>query len=253
MQPFRDRFGRAAADYAAYRPSYPPALVDWLVALAGERSLAWDAGCGSGQLSVPLARGFQRVVASDASAGQVAAATLHARVHYRVARAEASGLPSGVVDLAVAAQAAHWFDLEAYFDEVDRVGKPGSHVVLICYGRPELPGSLDRLMERFHRHVLEPFWPPERRHVEAAYRTLSFPFPEVQTPDLVARHRWDLDRLLGYVGTWTAVRRIMEREGPAPLESFGRELGGAWGDPAARLEVRWPLGIRAGRVGGTRP
>lgn len=248
MKPFRDRFGGTAPDYAAYRPSYPKVLVDWLAALPGERSLAWDAGCGSGQLAVPLAGHFQRVVASDASAGQVAAARAHPRIGYRVARAEASGLPAGVVDLSVAAQAAHWFDIEAYYAEVVRVSKPRSFLVLICYGRPRLPQGMDRLMEHFHQHVLDPFWPPERRHVEAGYRTLPLPFPEMPTPSFTARHRWDLDRLLGYVGTWTAVRRMKEREGMAALESFTGGLAAAWGDPAARHEVRWPLGIRAARV-----
>ena len=48
---FKDHFSEVAAAYAAHRPTYPPALVDLLARLAPARRLAWDAGCGSGQLS----------------------------------------------------------------------------------------------------------------------------------------------------------------------------------------------------------
>src|SRR5690606_34074924 len=90
---FPDHFSGHADEYAAHRPAYPPALVDYLAGRAPGRRLAWEAGCGSGQLSVPLAGRFQRVIATDASAEQLARAAPHPRVEYRRARAEASGLP----------------------------------------------------------------------------------------------------------------------------------------------------------------
>ena len=88
---------------------YPWAVAEALAACSPGRALAWDAGCGSGQLSVVLAEAFDQVVATDASAAQIAEAVPHPRVRYAVAPAEVSGLPDGTVDCAVAAQAAHWF------------------------------------------------------------------------------------------------------------------------------------------------
>src|SRR5687768_15112446 len=111
-------FSGHSREYAAYRPTYPAALVDYLAEVAPRRQLAWEAGCGSGQLSVPLASRFDQVIATDASAEQVRYATPHPGVEYRVAPAEASGLPDELADLAVSAQAAHWFDIERYYDEV---------------------------------------------------------------------------------------------------------------------------------------
>src|SRR2546422_1064300 len=131
---FEDHFSEIAAAYAAHRPSYPAALVDFLARLAPETRLAWDAGSGSGQLSVLLAGPFDRVVATDASAEQIARAAPHPKVEYRCAPAGVSGLPARVVDLATAAQAAHWFDLPAYYAEVRRVTRPGGIVALISYG-----------------------------------------------------------------------------------------------------------------------
>src|SRR5436305_11939804 len=92
-RPFKDHFSDHPAAYAAHRPTYPVALVDFLAEVAPRRQLAWDCGCGSGQLSVLLAARFERVVATDASAEQIAHAAPHPKVRYAHAPAEASGLP----------------------------------------------------------------------------------------------------------------------------------------------------------------
>ena len=113
--PFKDHFSERSADYAANRPTYPPQLAGFLAEHSPGRTLALDCGCGTGQLSVQLAEHFAEVVATDASAAQIAAATPHPRVRYRVAPADASGLEPVSADLIVAAQAAHWFDLDAFY------------------------------------------------------------------------------------------------------------------------------------------
>src|SRR3569623_741514 len=71
---FADHFSNVAAKYAAYRPRYPQELVDLLVAQSPAHALAWDAGCGNGQLSVPLAARFDRVIATAPAQAQLAAA-----------------------------------------------------------------------------------------------------------------------------------------------------------------------------------
>src|SRR2546430_11413070 len=53
--------------------------------LSPARRLAWDSGCGSGQLSVLLAGRFARVVATDASREQIALAAVHPKVEYQCA------------------------------------------------------------------------------------------------------------------------------------------------------------------------
>jgi SAM-dependent methyltransferase len=247
-----DHFSRVADDYAAYRPAYPAALVDLLADLAPGRDLAWDAGCGSGQLSVGLAHRFTRVIASDVSAEQLARAAPHPRVEYRRAGAEASGIPPGTVDLAVAAQAAHWFDLPAYYAEVGRVSRPGTILALVSYGLIRIAPEIDPLIDAFYES-LGPHWPPERSHVESGYRSLSFPFAELPTPPLEMRETWTLAHALGYVGTWSALREVERvQDGPgALLEDFTLALGRAWGAPGTHRAVRWNLALRVGRVAST--
>ncbi len=121
---FKDHFSKQAADYAKFRPHYPTALFDWLAQQAPGRELAWDAGTGSGQVAVELARLFEKVVATDPSARQIDNAEAHARVEYRVEPAERSSLEPASVDLVTVAQALHWFDFPAFYAEAERVLNP---------------------------------------------------------------------------------------------------------------------------------
>lgn len=250
MTAFKDRFAERAVAYAAYRPIYPVALASFLAGAAPGRGLAWEAGCGSGQLSALLATRFARVIATDASPAQLAHATKRPNIEYRCAPAEASGLPDGAADLTAAAQAAHWFDLPAYYAEVRRVTRPGGLVALISYGLLGVADDIDAVVARFYSGVLGPYWPPERRDVDDGYRSLPFPFEEIPAPDLEIRAEWTLPDLIGYVETWSAVRALVgvEGRGSAPLEAFRQELARVWG-PAERVRsVRWPLAVRVGRV-----
>src|SRR5437870_67862 len=102
---FKDHFSDRAARYAAYRPHYPPAVADFVARIAPAREVAWDVGCGSGQFSTLLGDRFGRVIATDASADQLALARPHPHVEYMIGRAEAAPIAGGAVDLIVAAQA----------------------------------------------------------------------------------------------------------------------------------------------------
>jgi len=163
MSAFKDHFSTRSAEYAAYRPTYPRALVDFLADAAPGTELALDCGCGTGQLSVLLGERFAHVVATDASEKQIENAEPHARVAYRVAPAEASGLGDSSADLVVAAQAAHWFDLPAFYAEARRVARPRGLVALVTYGIIEMDEPVDAVVKHFYWKVVGPYWPPERR------------------------------------------------------------------------------------------
>src|SRR5438046_3072952 len=96
---FHDHFSAVANRYADFRPHYPAALFDYLATLVPTGSRVWDCACGSGQAALDLASRFQNVIATDASREQIASATPHPNVEYRVAPAEQSGLPDESVAL----------------------------------------------------------------------------------------------------------------------------------------------------------
>ena len=248
---FSDHFSTHAAGYAAHRPTYPAALVDYLADVAPGRQLVLDCGCGTGQLSVPLAGRFDCVVATDASAAQIANADPHARVEYRVAPAEQSGLLDATADLITVAQAAHWLDLDRFYAEAKRVARPRGVLALITYGVLHVEGKeVDDVTQRFYYDVIGPYWPPERRHVDAGYRTLAFPFEELTAPPLVIQVSWSLSDLIGYVDTWSAVREAEKLIGREPLDAFDQALAAVWGNPERCRAVTWPISIRVGNVSG---
>ena len=239
-----------AARYAASRPRYPGALFDWLSTLPRHHRLAWDVGTGNGQAAIGLARHFERVVATDASAAQVAEAEAHPAVTYLVGTAERSDLAGQSADLVTAAQAAHWFDLDAFHAEVLRVLAPGGAVALWSYALPRLDDPVANTELAAFAERVAPWWPPERRLVETGYRTIPFPFEEIRAPAFDVAAEWDLNQLLSYLRTWSAVTRLIAAGGGDPVAEAEARFARVWG-PAERIrEVRWPSSMRAGRTPG---
>jgi len=247
MPGFKDHFSGHAAAYARHRPHYPGALFDWLAEQAPVHDLAWDCATGNGQAALALARHFDRVVASDASSEQIARAEVHPRVTYRVAGAEHSALPDHCIDLVTVAQAAHWFDLPAFYHEVQRVVRPGGVIALWCYGLATISPAVDAVVGDYYEHTIGPWWPPERRHIEHGYRDLPFPFSPLSAPAFTMQTAWSMNQLLDYLGTWSATRRCAAATGHDPLAALAPGLHAAWGDASSRT-VHWPLGLRAGTV-----
>jgi SAM-dependent methyltransferase len=248
---FKDHFSGHAELYRRFRPTYPRAVFAWLASLAPTRKLAWDAGTGNGQAAALLAEHFAHVEASDASAAQLAAATPHPGVHYRVAPAEASGLADASVDLALSAQALHWFDHVRYFAEVRRVVRPGGVVAALTYMHCEVDEALDAVLAAYIDRVRAD-WAPERRFVDAGYATIPFPFEVIEDtaarPPMEIVAELDLAGYLGYLATWSAAQHYLRRTGVDPRVALAADFAAAWGEPESLRRVRWPLAGHVGRV-----
>jgi SAM-dependent methyltransferase len=245
---FKDHFSGHASDYARYRPSYPPALFSYLAEICQRRELAWDCATGNGQAARGLAPYFVRVVATDASTEQIARAEPTGGVEYRIATAEASGLPEHSVDLVTVAQALHWFDLSRFYAEVHRVTVPGGVIAVWSYATLAITPEIDLQIDHFYRHTVGEYWPPERRMVEGGYLGMPFPFVPQIAPAFFMEAQWTLDELVGYLGTWSATNRYRTATGADPLPSLRLALTSAWDNPNETKRVRWPLTLRVGSV-----
>ncbi|KAM9380629.1 putative methyltransferase [Phaethornis superciliosus] len=114
---------RAILTYLKEKRANPPELVV-------------DVGCGSGQGTRFLAEHFKKVVGTDISEAQIQEARdtpSSPNVSYLVCPAEELPFEDASVDLLAAFTAAHWFDLEKFMREANRVIKPGGCVAISTY------------------------------------------------------------------------------------------------------------------------
>ncbi|MGD8925204.1 MAG: class I SAM-dependent methyltransferase [Thioalkalispiraceae bacterium] len=244
---FKDHFSGHAEDYGKYRPSYPDALFKYLPQICRQHNRAWDCATGNGQSAVALAKYFQHVIASDASENQLRHAAPAKNVNYIVAPAEQSGIASHTVDLITVAQALHWFDLEAFTIEVDRVLVDQGVLAVWTYNLLTINPEIDAVIDRLYSDLLDAYWPDERSIVETGYRHIQFPLTKLDAPRFEMITQWNLPQLAGYLNTWSAVKRFENDHNSNPVEMIWPDLAAAWGDEQVTYTQHWPLALRLWR------
>lgn len=141
--------GEVADFYTKYRRGYPAAVIDSLVdSLRLTRDdVVVDLGCGTGQLTLPVAQRVRAVVGVDPEADMVAAARRNAlgqgvaNATWVVgADADVPALGALLGDRSVGAvtigQALHWMDHEALFARLGLVLRPGGGIAVVTNGTP---------------------------------------------------------------------------------------------------------------------
>ncbi|KZL09461.1 Trans-aconitate 2-methyltransferase [Pseudovibrio axinellae] len=242
-------FQTAGGAYAKYRPTYPAELATFLALQCRQHNTALDLGCGTGQFSKLIANHFKQVLATDVSASQIDNAVPASNIRFAVEPAEQCSADDGSVDLIVAAQAAHWFDLARFYEEVERIAAPGAVLALVSYGVLAIDeAKCNERFGKFYYDEIGPYWPPERKHVDNGYASFEFPFQAIKYPSLSIERNWTLEQFLGYVGTWSSIRAATKAGEGAILGEFSKELASLWGDPNQQTKITWPIAKRLGRV-----
>jgi SAM-dependent methyltransferase len=131
------RFSNRVDAYSKYRPGYPPAVIDFLIAECGltTESVIADLGSGTGILTELFLKHGNRVFGVEPNADmRVAGEAILANYRNFISvegTAESTTLPDDSVDLVTAAQAFHWFDRARAHAECARILKPGGWAVLL--------------------------------------------------------------------------------------------------------------------------
>jgi len=241
---FKDLFSGHAEDYSTFRPHYPDELFFHLSHLTKNHDRAWDCATGTGQAAVQLAKYYKKVIATDASDNQVRQAVELKNVTYAAAPAEHSGIEDQSIDLITVAQALHWFDLDAFAKEVERVLVDQGVLAVWTYNLLTINSEIDELVNHLYSGLLDPYWAPERTLVENGYQDINLPFTELDLPRFEMNSHWNLRQLIGYLNTWSAVKAYEAKQKNNPIELIFQDLATAWGDSDQERLVCWPLALR---------
>jgi SAM-dependent methyltransferase len=132
-----ERFSNRVENYVKYRPDYPSDIVAYLSDAIGltPAMLIADIGCGTGFSSRLFLENGNSVVGVEPNDAMRNAAIQYLADHskFRLVNgtAENTTLEDHSMDVVLAGQAFHWFDLEKTKPEFKRILKPGGHVVLM--------------------------------------------------------------------------------------------------------------------------
>jgi ubiquinone/menaquinone biosynthesis C-methylase UbiE len=243
----KDNFSSQSDKYAQFRPSYPDTLFRYLLSIVPATDTAWDCGTGNGQVARMLAQSFKKVAATDISQQQIDNAFVHERIEYSVQPAEKTNFPDNSFDLIAVAQAIHWFEFDAFYKEATRTIRNNGVLAIVGYGLIRLIPSVNSVMDSFYRDVVGPYWDKERKYIDENYQTIPFPFEEIPSPPFENILQWTFEHLIGYIGTWSAVKHYQKATGTNPIDLVRDDLKKAWGEEEMWVG-RLPILLRIARI-----
>ena len=176
----KDLFSKQASTYAAFRPSYPQELIDYVCSFVSEKKYAWDCATGNGQAAALLSPLFEKITATDISEKQLQLAIQKPNIMYATGKAAPTNFPDNTFDLITVAQAYHWFPFDLFEKEVKRVGKAGSIIAVWGYNIPLCNNEgINAVVRHFYKDIMGSYWDAERKYVDDFYSTVPFAFDEL--------------------------------------------------------------------------
>ncbi|HXU25762.1 MAG TPA: methyltransferase domain-containing protein, partial [Bacteroidia bacterium] len=166
---------------------------------------------------------------------------------YSLQAAEKTNFPNNFFNLIIVAQAVHWFNFNQFYAEVNRTVKNNSLVVIIGYGQLQINKSVDTVLNHFYKNIIGSYWDKERKYIDENYKTIPFPFKELETPIFKNQYRWTLEQLIGYLNTWSAVQHYIKSNNKNPINLIYDNLKQSWGQAKTHV-VNFPLLLRVGRI-----
>ncbi|WZZ18082.1 hypothetical protein YC2023_111171 [Brassica napus] len=252
---------KQANEYLNARPTYPTI---WYKVLAGRTSnhkVAWDVGTGNGQAALGVADYYQRVVATDIDEKPMSIAKPHPNVTYLHTPASMSDdeLVSKLggensIDLIVAAQSLHYFDLKRFYAIVRRVlRKEGGTIAVWVYNDLVVTPKVDAIMKRLVDST-KPYRNLKMNLAFDGYKEIEFPFKNIRLGTqgrpkaLEIPHKLSLDGYLGFFKSWQPLVKAKEQGAELLKPSMINEFKEAWGDQNQVKDVAYRAFMLAGKL-----
>jgi SAM-dependent methyltransferase len=240
-------FGGVAALYDEARPSYPPALIDDLMALAPGRVL--DVGCGTGKAARLLVERGCDLLGIEPDASMAAMARSHG-IRVEESTFEDWDARGRMYDLIVSGQAWHWVDPVLGITRAGTLLHPGGHLgVFWNRGRPDEDAT--RALEAVYLRVA-----PELATTNVALNLTEEPLDRYEEfnrggvfTDVEARtYPWDTvyDRAgwINLVATHSDHVRLPEARRHALLEALGDAVDALGGSMTYHYSTLFVLATR---------
>lgn len=244
----KDLFSSHAELYAKYRPAYPQQLFDYILSFVKEKKQAWDCATGNGQAAKVLANYFEKIEATDISEKQLENAVQKTNIHYRVAPAEHTPFASNSFDLITVAQAYHWLNWKAFFQEATRVGKQNAVVAVWTYNLFRCDDeAVNKIIRHFYKNITGPYWDAARKYVEEGYATVEFNFDPLPSNDFAISVNYNKEEFKGYLSTWSGTQQYIKQNGSSPLLLIEDDLNRMWNDEDIK-NFEFPIVLKMGRV-----
>lgn len=243
----KDNFSTQSSQYAQYRPTYPKEVFDYLKTLIKSPQYAWDCGTGNGQIAIHLSSFFHQVFATDISQSQIDNAIQAQNIIYSLQPAEKTNFPNDIFNLIIVGQAIHWFDFEAFYQEVKRVSCDNALLVVIGYDLLSIDNEVDIIIRELYTDIIGKYWDKERHYVDEKYKTIPFPFEEIKVSAFHYELEWNLESLIGYLNTWSAVKHYVQANKKNPVELIYPKLQKQWNE-IEKKRVSFPLLLRIGKI-----
>jgi hypothetical protein len=126
--------------------------------------------------------------------------------------------------------------------------KPDGILAIWTYGLLEIEPEIDKTITENLLKPIDSFWAEGNRQVMNGYRDLIMPFEEIQNkPNFVMKIEWNLNQLLAYLRTWSAVKRYITEVGNDPVADLESKLKTIWQEPDKAKIVQMPLFLRVSR------
>ena len=244
----KDLFSKQAVLYAKYRPTYPAALIDYILSFVEQKKLALDCATGNGQAALLYADYFEKVFATDTSEKQIAQATHHPKIIYSISEAEKTLFADNTFDLITVSQAYHWLQFDAFFNEAKRIGKNGCVVAVWGYQLAVAADEkINEIVKYFYVDVVGKYWDTERKYVDQRYETIPFEFKRLTSKEFNINVEWDVEELLGYFNTWSSVQNFIKANGYNPVDELADKIRSAWNDEKKK-PFSFPIFLLIGRI-----
>jgi SAM-dependent methyltransferase len=248
-----DAFAGTSSYYLRFRPPYPRALLDDLVARsrATGTGLMVDLACGPGRVAFGLLASFGEVLAVDlepemVDEGRREAARLGlSKITWRVGKAEDTSVPGGAAELVTIGEAFHRLDQVAVSRAAFGWLRPGGCLVTlgsfsVLSGREPWQRSVVECVQRWTagRSGTSDGLPPRKpgaapEQNEFVLRRAGF--EEVASYTFPATVDWTLDGIIGYLYSTSACSKAL----------LGRDAGAFEAEIRAVLLSHDPSGVYA--------